>query len=284
MYKVQGTDGRQYGPVSADVLRDWITQGRVNAQTMIQLEGSSDWKPIAQFAEFASALNIPPRTTAAPPVPPSLPPSSPAPLSSPQPAAPSKTSGLAIASLILGILAFPTCGIGGLVGLILGIVALIKISNSGGRLEGKGMAITGIVLSSLFLLIAPALMLPALAKAKARAQRITCISNLKIIGLSARGWADDHNGKFPPDLLMMSNETLIPKVLVCPADPNRSRNSYRDWSAVATGGTSYEYFGSKASPSRPQDVLLRCKIHNNVGLSDGSAQQFSGAMFGEPKR
>src|SRR3989442_12229099 len=133
MYKVQGTDGRQYGPVSAEILRDWITQGRVNAQTMIQAEGSTDWRPVAQFPEFAPALGAPrPPVPAVPPVPS---PSSPAPLSAPQPSGAAKTSGLAIASLVLGLVTFPTCGLAGLVGLILGIFALVKISNSAGRLE-----------------------------------------------------------------------------------------------------------------------------------------------------
>src|SRR5437016_13289252 len=41
------------------------------------------------------------------------------------------------------------------------------------------------------------LLLPALAKAKARSQRIKCVNNLKQIGLAMRLWADDHDGKFP---------------------------------------------------------------------------------------
>src|SRR4051812_36630093 len=41
------------------------------------------------------------------------------------------------------------------------------------------------------------LLLPALAKAKARAQRINCISNLKQIGLTMRMFALDHGDKFP---------------------------------------------------------------------------------------
>src|SRR5436309_11099639 len=41
------------------------------------------------------------------------------------------------------------------------------------------------------------LLLPALARAKARAQRITCLNNLKQIGLGLRMWADDHDGQYP---------------------------------------------------------------------------------------
>ena len=53
MYKVIGADGRQYGPVSADQLREWIAMGRANAQTMAQSEGSTEWRPLNSFPEFA---------------------------------------------------------------------------------------------------------------------------------------------------------------------------------------------------------------------------------------
>jgi len=55
MFKIIGADGQQYGPVSAEQLRQWITEGRANAQTLVQAEGSADWKPLGQFSEFATA-------------------------------------------------------------------------------------------------------------------------------------------------------------------------------------------------------------------------------------
>src|SRR5881628_183592 len=67
MYKIIGGDQKQYGPVSADDLRRWIREGRLNGQSFAQLEGSGDWKPLAVFPEFAEAL----RAQAAPPPPPS---------------------------------------------------------------------------------------------------------------------------------------------------------------------------------------------------------------------
>src|SRR5256885_3138321 len=41
------------------------------------------------------------------------------------------------------------------------------------------------------------LLLPALAKAKARAQRISCVNNLKQIGLSFTMWGHEHEDKYP---------------------------------------------------------------------------------------
>jgi hypothetical protein len=55
MFKIIGGDGKEYGPVSTDQLRQWVTDGRANAQTMVQAEGSTEWKPLGQFPEFAAA-------------------------------------------------------------------------------------------------------------------------------------------------------------------------------------------------------------------------------------
>jgi len=56
MYKIIGADGGQYGPVSAEVVREWIAAGRANAQTMVQPEGATDWKPLGSLPEFTEAL------------------------------------------------------------------------------------------------------------------------------------------------------------------------------------------------------------------------------------
>ena len=67
MYKIIGADQREYGPVSADQVRQWITEGRANVETQTQLEGGGEWKPLAQFHEFATALAA--KTTPASPPP-----------------------------------------------------------------------------------------------------------------------------------------------------------------------------------------------------------------------
>src|SRR5438874_2190388 len=96
--------------------------------------------------------------------------------------------------------------------------------------------------------ILAAMLLPALARAKARAQRINCTNNLKQVGLSFRTWALDNNDQYPMRVsvaaggwseavglrntaaaqntargvfdffLVMSNELSTPKVLYCPSE------------------------------------------------------------------
>ena len=64
MYKIIGIDGRPYGPVNAEQIRRWAAENRVNAQTLVQLEGSAEWKPLAGIPELAAGLNgvLPPMT------------------------------------------------------------------------------------------------------------------------------------------------------------------------------------------------------------------------------
>jgi hypothetical protein len=56
MYKILGADQREYGPVTADQLRQWITEGRANSQTMVQGPDSTEWKPLSSFVEFAGVM------------------------------------------------------------------------------------------------------------------------------------------------------------------------------------------------------------------------------------
>jgi hypothetical protein len=64
-----------------------------------------------------------------------------------------KTSGLAIASLVAGMLGLCTAGLASIVGLILGITALKRIGRSGGALRGRGLAIAGLIVSICTLLL-----------------------------------------------------------------------------------------------------------------------------------
>src|SRR5207247_6178325 len=116
-------------------------------------------------------------------------------------------------------------------------------------------------------------LLPALAKAKSRAQRISCINNLKQIGLGMRIWADDHDGKYPwrieqsdggglPDGMenvhaqvqfgLASNELVTPKILACPTD--KDRKAAETFRAFDASNVSYDV-GNDANDTRPNTIL-----------------------------
>ncbi|HUA64465.1 MAG TPA: NINE protein [Alphaproteobacteria bacterium] len=60
MYKIIGTDGRQYGPIGVEQIRVWLAQNRVNAHTLAQSEGSTEWKPLISFPELAPEFKVAP--------------------------------------------------------------------------------------------------------------------------------------------------------------------------------------------------------------------------------
>lgn len=66
MYKIIGADGKEYGPISAEQLRQWVKEGRADAQTKVLAEGATDWRPLSSFPEVAST-NVPPAPLAVPP-------------------------------------------------------------------------------------------------------------------------------------------------------------------------------------------------------------------------
>ena len=66
MYKIIGGDRREYGPATAEELRQWIAEGRLSGQSLIQVEGTGEWKPLSAYPEFAGALGAQPRYGSAP--------------------------------------------------------------------------------------------------------------------------------------------------------------------------------------------------------------------------
>jgi hypothetical protein len=56
MYKIIGGDRKEYGPVTADQINAWILEGRANGQTLVQIEGSAEWKALSSFPEFTAVL------------------------------------------------------------------------------------------------------------------------------------------------------------------------------------------------------------------------------------
>jgi hypothetical protein len=132
MYKVIGSDQQVYGPVTASQLHQWMAEGRINLSTLVQLEGTADWKPLSSWPEFAvpPAVNMPRSAAGAP------------------------SDGMAIGGLICGILSILCCcasPLFGVLGLIFSIIVLSRRQDYPAE-SSRQLALAGLILSILGLL------------------------------------------------------------------------------------------------------------------------------------
>jgi len=270
MYDIIGGDGKQYGPLSADQVRAWLAEGRLNANSSVRSDTDPQWKPLRDFPELQPLCsgNVP--AAEAP-----------------------KTCGIAIASLVLGILGPCTLGIGPLVGLILGCVGLSKINKSRGTLSGKGLAVAGISVSGVTLvlslvlwvmLIVPiitgAMLFPAVAQAQEQAKRVQCMNNMRQLSIAIGMYYDDNAQRMPTPSQWcdaLSNYVGNTKSLFrCPGAPPSELCSYAlnpnaQWQSPKLTVMLVEGAGRwNATASRPSD--LRPFHHRdgcNVLFTDG---------------
>jgi hypothetical protein len=130
-------------------------------------------------------------------------------------AGPAVTSGKAVVSLVLGVLSFCTLLLAGLPAALLGFLALNDIKKGRGRVKGKGLAITGLVLGLVNTLLTCAcvplsiLLWPAVQNVTETSARIQSQNNLKQISLAMLNY-NDVNGCFPPAALLTSDMPGIP--------------------------------------------------------------------------
>ena len=156
MYRIIGADGREYGPISGDQLRQWIAENRANATTRVLAEGATEWKTLGSLPEFSSHFPAGAPQGAIS--------STPAPFPTGTTVG-TTTNGFAITGMVLGIFALTIgccCCYGmpfNILGLIFSIIGLVQINANPQRYTGRGIAITGIVLSILSFLISVVLLI-----------------------------------------------------------------------------------------------------------------------------
>ncbi|GAA5482520.1 GYF domain-containing protein [Haloferula sargassicola] len=162
-------DGQQKGPVPVSELSRLASAGDFDPETdLVWREGMPDWQPAVTvddlpFGKPADPVPVETVEASAPgPSPYQSPVEAPAPTPAPASTAPVPvaTAGLAIASLVCGVIGFFTCFLwclaipAAVAAIITGHMAVSKIKAEPERLKGKGLATAGLVSGYLGLLLA----------------------------------------------------------------------------------------------------------------------------------
>ena len=152
--------------------------------------------------------------------------------------------------------------------------------------------------------ILASMLLPALAKAKGKALRISCVSNLRQLGLALRMWADDNESRFPwrlsaanggtqgeteawKSFALIHGEISTPKVFKCASDGGRDKAE--NWTATGSGlaamknGAVSYFIGTDSDDSLPGvQVLGDRNIEGTDGQNCDSAMLVGTATLLDP--
>lgn len=244
-----GRSGQQLGQFTEEEMRQGLVSGRFLASDLAWREGMPQWKPLGEVLGGTQT----PAGAFAPQQPQwggHLPPS----MSRPAPPA----SGLAVTSMVSGILSFLFCGLGGLgtlLAIITGHMSLSRIKRSGGTVGGGGMALTGLILGYFSILSAAggfAFFALGYESFREGSQLATAILTQKTAALRAheacQTYATANGGKYPATL-----EELVEKGLLKAETLEELKNvKAPTW----TGEPGFDYRGEGVDDTTPGEVPI----------------------------
>lgn len=225
-------NGEQLGQFTAEEIRHGLFDGKFQPTDLAWKDGNEDWQPLsALFGQITPPSRV------------KSPPATQVPLSSTvAPEYHSPTNGMAIAALVMGIISiftFGLCGIGSIVTIILGHMALTRVRQSGGSLGGKGMAVAGLVMGYASIALAivgilASLALPTFTRIQERGNITKSVSNVRQLVTACKIYALDHDGKYPDNLDALVTEGILEQeaynsLLRCP---------------LSNSSPGYEYLGA----------------------------------------
>ncbi len=236
-------NGEKAGPLDKEEVYRRLVAGDLSGTDLGWHEGLAEWAPLSKLLPPPQAQPV--FATSAP--------------HTMAPAIPQSTSGLAIASLVCGILGFVTLGLAGLPAVITGHLGLSAIKKSGGALGGRGLAIAGLVMGYLgFALIGVAVLaamaVPVFTSVQEKAYQAKAMNNARQLIVGLKQYANDHDGVLPPSL----EELYAEKILA-----DRQLLEYPGPRSLPDHSQAWEYRGAgvKDSSNSTAIVLISLKTH-----------------------
>ncbi len=182
---------------------------------------------------------------------------------------------MAVTALVLGILGVVMCPLFGIVAIVLGIIAILRVNREPHRHGGKGMAIAGLSCggaSLLFLPVLIAILLPSLSRARELSKRLVCQSNLQAITLATKLYLADTDMTSIPIQVLIDEAYLEPRNTTCPA--------------VQDIGSNYVILGMPADPGADPRAVIAYEPKSNHGdeggnivFADGHVEFIKGQRF-----
>lgn len=248
-------NGEKSGPYDRDEVYRRLVTGEFSGNDLGWHDGLAEWQPL-------SSLLPPPQPAAGPGV------FGPPPIQT----VPEHTSGLAIASLVCGILGFLTLGLTGLPAVITGHMGLSAIKKSGGRLKGHGLALAGLIMGYLgfgliFIAVLASLAVPAFSMVQQQGLQMKAMNNARQLVIGMKQYAAEHEGKYPPTLDTLFEEQILTdrKLLEFPGSLN-------------VPGQGWDYRGASFTDKSDGRAIILTTL-KSVGLkkkiivrNDGSAE------------
>ncbi|WP_395717469.1 DUF4190 domain-containing protein [Prosthecobacter sp.] len=266
-----GKNGEKSGPFEKEEVYRRLVSGELSGSDLGWCEGMAEWQPLSRL--------IPPPVPATgqavfgPSVPRGV-----------MPVPDAKTSGMAVASMIcgiLGLLLWLPC----IPAIILGHLGLSAIKKSAGALKGSGMAVTGLVTGYIMIAAIPiiailaSLAVPAFNSIQKQALQIKSVNNAKQLVLGMKEYASDHEGSLPPTLEALYEEKIL---------DYRGLLEEHSTQGGSTGEQAWEYRGAgmKDTADGKTIVLISRKADRRgeriVGRLDGSAEVVRGDKLEAP--